>query len=66
MLVVFTCIFILPQVSTEKTMQAPQAVAVLVTLLMLGHAIHTEYFVTPSEGTPCPPIVSPEPYHLWT
>ena len=34
-------------------MQALQVVAVLVTLLMLGHAIHTEYFVTPSEGTPC-------------
>ena len=34
-------------------MQALQAVVVLVTLLMLGHTIHTEYFVTPSEGTPC-------------
>ena len=35
-------------------MQALQVVVVLVTLLMLGHAIHIEYFVTPSEGTPCP------------
>ena len=28
-------------------------VAILVTFLMLSHAIQTEYFVTPSEGTPC-------------
>ena len=35
-------------------METLQVVAILVTLLMLGHAIHTEYFVTPSKGTPCP------------
>ena len=47
---------LLPQASTATTMQALQVVAILVTLLMLGHAIHTEYFVTPSEGTPCPAL----------
>ena len=33
-----------------------QIVAVLVTLLMLGHAIQTEYFVKPNESTPCPAL----------
>ena len=47
---------LLPQAFTATTMQAPQVVAILVTLLMLGHAIQTEYFVTPSEGTPCPAL----------
>ena len=28
----------------------------MVTLLMLGHAIQTEYFVTHSEGAPCPAL----------
>ena len=35
-------------------MNALQLTAVLVTLLMLGHAIQTEYFVKPNESTPCP------------
>ena len=38
----------------QLTMKALQLTAVLVTLLMLGHAIQTEYFVKPNESTPCP------------
>ena len=38
------------------TMKALQVVTVLVTFLMLGHAIQTEYFVRPNEGTPCPAL----------
>ena len=41
-------------ISTATTMETLQVVAILVTLLMLSHAIQTEYFVTPSKGTPCP------------
>ena len=45
---------IFPQAVTQLTMRAMQVVAVLVTLLTVGHAILTEYFVTPNESTPCP------------
>ena len=41
---------------TAIAMKALQVVTVLVTLLMLGHAIHTEYFVTPNQDTPCPAL----------
>ena len=37
-------------------MKTLQVVTVLVILPMLGHAIQTEYFVTPNEGTPCPAL----------
>ena len=40
--------------SYTAAMKALQLTAVLVTLLMLGHAIQTEYFVKPNESTPCP------------
>ena len=40
--------------ATQLAMRALQVVAVLLTLLMVGHAIQIEYFVTPSKGTPCP------------
>ena len=35
-------------------MKGLQTVAVLVTLLILGHAIQTEYFVKPNESAQCP------------
>ena len=35
-------------------MRALQVVAVLLPLLMVGHAIQIEYFVTPNGDTPCP------------
>ena len=41
---------------TQPTMKALQVVTVLVTFLMLGHAVQTEYFVTPNEDTPCPAL----------
>ena len=51
---------ILPQICmyapTQPTMKALQVVTVLVTFLMLGHAVQTEYFVTPNEDTPCPAL----------
>ena len=37
-------------------MKPRQTVAILVTLLILGHAFQTEYFVKPSESTPCPAL----------
>ena len=38
-------------------MKVLQIVAVLlVTLLILGHAIQTEYFVKPNESAPCPAL----------
>ena len=43
-----------PQADTQLTIRAMQVVAVLVTLLTLGHPILTEYFVTSNESTPCP------------
>ena len=46
---------IYPQAVILLTIRAMQVVlAVLVTLLTLGHAIQTEYFVAPNESTPCP------------
>ena len=42
--------------ATQLTMRALQVVAVLLALLMVGHAIHIEYFVAPSKGTPCPAL----------
>ena len=51
---------ILPQIcmhaTAQPTMKTLQVVTVLVTFLMLGHAIQTEYFVTPNESTPCPAL----------
>ena len=41
---------------TAITMKALQVVTVLVTLLTMGYAIQTEYFVTPNESTPCPAL----------
>ena len=49
-----SCMLIFPQAVTQLTMRTMQVVAVLVTLLMVGHPILTEYFVTPNESTPCP------------
>jgi len=40
----------------QLTMKTLQVVTVLVILLILGHAIQTEYFVTPNESTPCPAL----------
>ena len=40
--------------ATQLTMRALQVVAVLLPLLMVGHAIQIEYFVAPSGDTPCP------------
>ena len=37
-------------------MKASEVLPVLVTLLMLGHAIQTEYLVKPNEGTVCPTL----------
>ena len=37
-------------------MKGLQTVAILVTLLILGHAIQTEYFVKPNESTRCPAL----------
>ena len=48
--------FILPQAATQLTMKALQVVTVLVTLLIMGYAIQTEYFVTPNKGTSCPAL----------
>ena len=44
----------LPQVATQLRMTAPQIATVLVTLLILSHAIQTEYFVKSNETTWCP------------
>ena len=38
-------------------MKPLQTVAILVTLLVLGHAIPTEYFVKPNESTLCPALL---------
>ena len=38
---------------TQLTMKPVQTVAVLVTLLIFGHAFQTEYFVKPNESTRC-------------
>ena len=37
-------------------MKPLQTAAILVTLLILGHAIQTEYFVKPNENTQCPAL----------
>ena len=37
-------------------MKTLQVVTVLVTFLMLSHAVQMEYFVTPNKGTPCPAL----------
>ena len=42
--------------ATQLTMRALQVVAVLLPLLIVGHAIQIEYFVAPNEGTPCPAL----------
>ena len=48
----------LTQVANKLTMKVLQIVAVLlVTLLILGHAFQTEYFVKPNESTPCPALL---------
>ena len=42
--------------ATQLAMRALQVVAVLLPLLMVGHAIQIEYFVAPSGDTPCPAL----------
>ena len=50
----YICVFI--QAGTQLTMKILQVVVVLVTHLIMGFTIQTEYFVTPNEGTPCPAL----------
>ena len=42
--------------ATWLAMRALQVVAVLLTLLMVGHAIQIEYLVAPNGDTPCPAL----------
>ena len=47
------------QVATNPTMKPLTVIALLVTLLILGHVGHAfqkEYFVKPNESTPCPTL----------
>ena len=41
---------------TQLSMKPLQTVAILVTLLIFGHAIPTEHFVKPNESTRCPTL----------
>ena len=52
----YGAMLILLQAATNPTMKPLMVLVVLVTLLILGHAIQTEYFVKPNESAPCPAL----------